>query len=125
MFFQPEITYKRIETNFLLESFILDAPYDERFVKKTSFISIPVKTGVKVDKFKLGVGPILAIVADDTPIISDDTRFEEQRRSVEMGFTFNLGMILNMIHFELTYENRFNGIADYFYFRDTRAGFRG
>jgi len=125
LFFQPEITYKQIKTGFLLESFIVDAPYNDRIDKVTSFINVPIKAGVKVDKFKLGVGPIVSFVADDTEVFSSDPRFEEQRDKVEMGFTFNLGMIQNWLHLEISYETRFNGIADYFYFRDTVAGFRG
>jgi len=125
LYFQPEITFKQIKTGFLLESFIVDAPYNDRIDKTTSFINIPIKAGVKVDKFKLGVGPMISFVADDTQVFSNDPRFEEKRRNVEMGFTFNLGVIQKWMHLEISYETRFNGIADYFYFRDTVAGFRG
>lgn len=125
LYFQPEITFKRITTGFQLESFIIDQAFEDRIDKTTYFINVPIKAGFKLDKFKFGLGPMFSIVADDTPIISQDPRFEEKRDRVEAGFTFNFGLIQDWLHFEITYETRFNGIADFFFFRDTRAGFRG
>jgi hypothetical protein len=125
LFFQPEIMYNQIATNFRLESFIEDSPTEALIKKKTSFINIPIKAGLWIDKFKLGVGPVVSIIISDTDATLQDDRFEEQRRNVEMGFTFNFGVIVDWLHFDLSYESRFNGIAEYFYFRDARAGFRG
>ena len=125
LYFQPEINYNRITTNFRLESFVEDSFPETMIGKQTSFINIPIKAGLWVEKFKLGVGPMVSIVVSDTKIDMLDERFEERRRNVEMGFTFNFGMVFDWLHFDITYETRFNGIAEYFYFRNTRAGFRG
>ena len=125
LYFQPEINYNQITTNFRIESYIQDSFGEELIEKRTRFINIPIKAGLWVDKFKLGVGPMVSIITSDTNIALQDDRFEEKRRNVEMGFTFNFGMVVNWLHIDISYETRFNGIAEYFYFRNTRAGFRG
>ena len=44
-----------------------------------------------MDKFRIGFGPMISIVADDTSIVSNDQRFEEKRKGLENGIYIQPG----------------------------------
>ena len=125
MFFQIEAVYNKTKTNFSLESFIQDDESNREFVKTSYYLGIPIIAGFKINNFKFGVGPKFSFVLDDTPILQDESQFEEKRSGLEKGFTFNFGLVVKRLHIDISYETRFDGTAEYFYFRNARAGFRG
>jgi hypothetical protein len=125
MFFQAEVLYNKTKTNFSLESFIQDDISNREFSKTSYYIGVPIIAGFRISNFKFGVGPKFSFVIDDTPILQEESQFEEKRSSLEKGFTFNFGLKIKRLHFDINYETRFDGTAEYFYFRQARAGFRG
>ena len=125
LFLQTEALFKRAETEFIIESFIQDDTRLPRESKLTSYLTLPITAGVMINgTYKLGIGPVFSVILDDTTILNDVEYFEERQSKVEKGFSFSFGILVKRLHFDMRYETRFDGIAEDFYFRDARQGFK-
>ncbi len=125
LFLQTEAFYKKVKTDFEIKSFILDDIFLPRESKETSYITVPINAGIMINEmFKLGIGPVFSYIIDDTEILKNVESFEERQTKVEKGFSFSFGVLVKRLHFDLRYESRFDGVAEDFYFREARQGFR-
>ncbi len=125
LFLQGEALYKKVETDFEITSYVLDDVVLPRERKETSYLSFPINAGVIINEtYKLGFGPVFSVIIDDTFILENVENFEERQSKIEKGFSFSFGVLVRRLHFDLRYESRFDGVAEDFYFRDTRQGFR-
>jgi len=125
LFLQTEAFYKKVETDFEIESYVLDDIVLPRERKTTSYLTFPINAGVIInDTYKLGIGPVFSFIIDDTTILQNVSYFEEKQSKIEKGFSFSFGILVKRLHFDLRYESRFDGVAEDFYFRDARQGFR-
>jgi len=125
LFLQTEAFYKKVGTDFEITSYVLDDIYLPRERKETSYLTFPINAGVIINEtYKLGIGPVFSFIIDDTTILKNVESFEEQQTKIEKGFSFSFGILVKRLHFDLRYESRFDGVAEDFYFRNTRQGFR-
>jgi len=125
LFLQAEAFYKKVETDFEIASYVLDDVFLPRERKETSYLTFPINAGIIINKtFKLGFGPVFSFIIDDSYILENVEYFEEKQSQIEKGFSFSFGVLVKRLHFDLRYESRFDGVAEDFYFRDTRQGFR-
>lgn len=124
VYFQSEIQYKSVKTRFRADNYIdLDNITNEDHTKVTRSIDIPISAGVRIDRFKLGVGPTFSVIIDENRIFQDTDFFVEQRANVEMGFGFHFGVLLYRLHLDIAYQYRFNQVGDYLYWRGVHKGF--
>jgi len=124
VYFQTEIGYRRAKTKFLADNYIdLDNITTTEYVKKTHSLEFPLVAGVRLDRFKLGVGPVFSFIISENPIFEDVDFFEERRSNLETGFSFNVGILLYRIHLDVSYKYQFGGVADYLYWRQDFKGF--
>lgn len=84
---------------------------------------MPIIAGVRLDRFKLGVGPTFSFILSENAVFSDTAYFEERRSNIETGFGFHLGILLYRMHLDLSYQYRFNQVGDYLYWRKSHQGF--
>lgn len=124
VYFQSELGYKRVKTRFKADNYIdLDNITSLDHVKTTHSIDVPIIAGVRIDKFKLGVGPLFSFILSENEIFLDTDYFEEQRNTIETGFGFHFGILLTRLHLDISYQYRFNEIGDFLYWRKTHQGF--
>ena len=88
----------------------------------TRHLDVPFVAGIRIDRFKLGVGPTFSFILDDENIFEDVSFFDERRENFEMGFGFHFGVIIYRLHIDLSYQVRFNQLADYVTWRNTPLG---
>jgi hypothetical protein len=124
IYLQGELAYRRAKTRFSADNFIdLQNITNTSVVKTTHSLDIPLIAGIRLDRFKLGVGPMFSIILSENELFGDIEFFEERRSSVEAGFGFQTGIVLYRLHVDLTYQFRFNGVGDYLYWRSDFRGF--
>ena len=124
VYFQSDIGYGRVKTNFRGNNYFdLNQITSDIKSKTTHSIDVPVLAGLSINQFKLGVGPIFSFLLSENAVIPDIAEFEERRSSIENGFLFQAGIIINKLHIELSYDYRFNQIGDYLYFRGVNNKF--
>ena len=124
VYFQTELGYRRARTKFLATDLIdLNDITITEYVKTTHILDIPLVAGIRLDRFKLGVGPIFSFILSENAIFENVEFFEERRGNLEAGFSFNVGVLLYRIHIDLSYRYQFRGVADYLYWRSAANGF--
>ncbi|NNE26700.1 MAG: outer membrane beta-barrel protein [Saprospiraceae bacterium] len=125
LYLQGEIGYRRVKSRFRATSFINPADIESNnFIKETHYLLIPISAGVRIDRFKIGAGPVFGFIVDQNSIFQNEENFEERRRSLDGGFAFNFGLSLYRLHIDLSYEYQFYTVGDYFYYRADEKGFR-
>ena len=125
IYFQTELQYKSIKTTFLAENFIdLDNITTENRTKTTKSFDVPFVAGIRLDRYKIGVGPTFSFILSDNEIFQDVDFFDERRSSIETGFGFHFGIILYRLHIDLSYQARFNQVGDYLKWRNDRIDFK-
>ena len=124
IFLQAELGYRTVKTRFSFIDFRTAdnlMPQFDNKVKRS--IMIPVMAGVSVDRFKFGLGPVLSFVINENQIFQSFEMFEERSRSFNGGFRIGASMQLYHLYFDLSFEQRFNGVAESFYYRGDNKGF--
>lgn len=124
LFLQAEVGYRKVKSKFTSINYLnyYDlTPTTE--TKETNFIILPITAGVRFHNFKFGCGPVVSFIASENKIFQDLEFFQEKRGRTEFGFSFSAGLALNRLHIDIGYEFQFEGVGDYFYFRDANNGF--
>jgi len=127
IYIQGEVGYRKVKSKFSSIDYLsfLD-DYDltpSAHTKETNYIIVPITGGVRFHNFKFGCGPVVSFIASENKIFEDLQYFEEKRRNVEYGFSFSAGLALYRLHIDISYEYQFEGVGDYFYFREASKGF--
>ncbi len=124
IYFQTELAYKRVKTRFLATNYVdLRNITEIQNIKLTHSIDLPLIAGARLDRFKLGFGPVFSYILSENPIFQDINLFQERRSRVETGFGFQFGIVLYRLHVDLNYQYRFNDVGDYLYWRGDHRGF--
>lgn len=124
IYFQTELAYRRAKTKFVADNYIdLDNITTTEYVKTTHTLDIPLIAGLRLDRFKLGVGPVFSFIISENAIFEDIAFFQERRSNIESGFSFNVGVLIDRIQIDLSYKYQFNGVADYLFWRGDAKGF--
>lgn len=124
IFLQAELGYRSVKTRFSYVDFrTIDNLMPQFDNKVRRSIMVPVLAGVSIDRFKFGVGPILSFVISENQIFESFDDFEERSRSFNGGFRIGASMQLYHLYFDLSFEQRFNGVAESFYYRGDNKGF--
>lgn len=124
VYFQTELAYRRTKTKFKSDNYIdLTNIISRTNVKTTHSVDLPLIAGLRLGRFKLGVGPMFSFIVAQNKIFQDTDLFEERRKNVEVGFGFQTGIVLYRLHLDITYQYRFNGVGDYLYWRSEYKGF--
>jgi len=124
VYFQTEVQYKSVKTRFNADNYIdLNNITSTNHVKLTRSIDVPIIAGVRLDRFKLGVGPTFSFIVSENEVFQDTDLFEERRKNIESGFGFQFGVVLYRLHLDLSYQYKFNQVGDYLYWRKTHQGF--
>jgi len=124
IFLQAELGYRTVKTRFSYVDFrTIDNLLPQFDSKSRSSIIIPILAGISVDRFKFGVGPILSFVINENQIFESIEAFEERSKAFNGGFRIGASMQLYHLYFDLSFEQRFNGVAESFYYRGDNKGF--
>jgi len=125
IYVQAELTYRRTDINFsVIDVLMFDNLQAQRKTKRTDQLIFPVHGGIHLGNLKLGAGAYLAGIISENNVFQEFQFFEERRRSIETGFTVNMGLVFQRLQLEINYELQTGGVADYIYFRGDKKGFK-
>ncbi|NNL91393.1 MAG: hypothetical protein HKO66_04100 [Saprospiraceae bacterium] len=124
IFIQGELGYRRIQSRFLYTNFSsLDDVVPILETKRTNSIIVPFTAGLRMEGIKFGAGPIFSFVINENQIFKSIESFEERSKKLKTGFRVGVGIELYQLHFDLNFEQRFDGVAESFYYRGDNKGF--
>lgn len=125
IYIQAELGYRRTDLNFsIIDALMFENLVPQKKTKRTHQVLFPIHAGVQIQNIKLGAGAYVSRVISENTVFEELDFFEERRRKLETGFSINMGLVFQRLQLELNYEIQTSGIADYFYFRGDKKGFK-
>jgi len=123
LFVQGELELRQINTNFNIRSDIITDLRTFEESKITRYLMVPIIGGYLTDRFKIGAGPVLALILNQNEPLKELLYFSEVRKPIEAYTRFIVGGLVSNIDIEVFYEYHFNGAAEYIYHKDLQNGF--
>jgi len=124
IYLQAEIGYRTVKTRFSFVDFrTIDNLMPQFDEKSRHSIIIPLLAGVNIHRFKFGVGPIVSFIVNENQVFESFDEFEDRSKSFNGGFRISTSMQLYHFYFDFSFEQRFNGVAESFYYRGDNKGF--
>jgi len=122
VFVTGELLYKSSEHEFEVENKIENFKRDAS-VKQFNYthrdLSLPIAAGLKLNNFKLGLGPVLNYRLSSTSSLENLESIKSQEDKLNMGFQFQLGYVINdMIHIDLKREMSFGRVGNNYSYND-------
>jgi hypothetical protein len=91
----------------------------ERF----GYVDIQVMGGLISHGFRLGVGPVMHILANQNSQLTDLENYNQKLRRISYGFSFAIGYDAGPISLDLKYDKAFRTVGDHIYYGFRKSRF--
>lgn len=91
----------------------------ERF----GYVDMQIMGGLISQGFRLGVGPIMHILAKQTSQLTDLENYNQKLRRVSYGFSFAIGYDAGPMSIDLKYDKAFRTVGDHIYYGFRKSRF--
>jgi hypothetical protein len=99
MFVQPELLFSTVTNDVTLNGLSTNG-LDELGKQRFNKVDLPILAGIKINKLKLGAGPVFTKVVGTKSDILD----EDVRKSATVGYQLGAGLDFDKFNIELRYE---------------------
>lgn len=79
-------------------------------------IEIPFNAGVKINNFRVGLGPVLDLAIDTDSELAVIPEYKNTAKSIDFGFQGLVGYSIGVFNIDVKYINKFSSITDGFAF---------
>ena len=116
-FIMPELIYNSNSTDYKLDTLDGLGEYlDGVFQEKYQNLDIPIMMGLRFDFLRIGAGPVGHVFLNSTSDLLDFEGYEQDFKSLTMGYQIGLGIDLWSINVDFRYEGNFTNYGDHFRF---------
>ena len=116
-FVMPELIYNSNSTDYKLDTLgSLGGYLDGVFQEKYQNLDIPIMMGVRFDFLRIGAGPVGHVFLNSTSDLLDFEGYEQDFKSLTLGYQVGLGIDLWSINLDFRYEGNFTNYGDHFRF---------
>lgn len=124
LFYQSNVAYNYFKSNYDVKS------YDNRdfspvMSESFHYIDFNLSGGLLINNFRIGVGPVLHILAGYRSDLEVIPEYNNRIKSTTFGFTGGIGYNFGNIFIDLKYENSFRSIGDHIYYGHRKSSFKG
>lgn len=99
LFVQPELLFSTVTNDVTLNGLSTNG-LDELGKQRFNKVDLPILAGIKINKLKLGAGPVFTKIVGTKSDILD----EEVRKSATVGYQLGAGLDFDKFNIELRYE---------------------
>lgn len=123
LYFQSELMFTNYKTQFTVSSFNQTDDIIGQVDELLRYLDWQVMAGIFKNGYRVGVGPVVHIVADHESNFRDFALYNEKLRRLTYGFTFGIGYNLGLFSFDVKYERAFRDIGDHIWYDTFQSGF--
>lgn len=118
------LAYRRIQTRFSFRDFLdyANTHYSPE-LKRSSTLLLPMEAGLKLKNMRFGAGPSLSFLVSENTVFESIRELEERRNMFTTGYHISFSITHNRLMFEILFEERFHGVAEYIYYRGDSQSF--
>lgn len=118
------LAYRRIQTRFSFRDFLdYDNTNYSPELKRSNTVLIPIEAGLKLKNMRFGAGPSLSFLVSENTVFESIGELEERRNMFTTGYHISFSITHNRLMFEILFEERFHGVAEYIYYRGDSQAF--
>lgn len=99
IYVQPELLFSTVTNDVTLDNLSTNG-LDEIGKQRFNKVDVPILAGIKINKLKLGAGPVFTKIVNTKSDILD----EQVRRSATVGYQLGAGLDFDKFNIELRYE---------------------
>jgi hypothetical protein len=109
--------------NFDVKSFSKEYIPDEVMSESFHYIDIQVMGGLTENGLRIGVGPVIHLLAGHDTELAQLDQYNEKLRKVSFGFSGCIGFDTGIFSFDLKYENAFRTVGDHVWYVNRKSRF--
>ena len=123
LFGQVDALYSNYGTSFDVKSFSTIEIPDRVLSESFHYADIQIMGGLTSNGFRIGVGPVIHILAGHSTELNQLEQYEEKLRDISFGFSGGLGYDIGIFSFDMKYEKAFRTIGDHVWYGDRKSRF--
>jgi hypothetical protein len=114
IFLQAELMGSAYRNEFLMSGYKNLSDATQLMQESYLILEIPVNAGIKIDDFKLGLGPVMEFLLDADSDWSRLSDYRNRIRPMDFSFQFMAGYNIGVLHIDIKYINKFSSLAESF-----------
>mgnify|MGYP001352920765 CR=1 FL=1 len=123
LFVQGDMLYSNYGMNFDVKSFSNEYIPDEVMSESFHYIDLQIMGGLTGNGFRIGVGPVIHLLAGHDTELTQLDQYNEKLRKVSFGFSGGIGFDTGIFSFDLKYENAFRTVGDHVWYGNRKSRF--
>ena len=124
LFVQGEVMYTNYSTKYLVRSYIDENVPTPNITEENNNLDLHIIGGIKVNNFRIGVGPVLHKSIDFNSGLQNFDFYNEKRRDTNMGFQAMIAYDLGPVRIDVKYEDNFSKVGDHIYNGSNQTKFK-
>lgn len=95
----------------------------KKLTEKFGYVDIQIMGGLISNGFRLGVGPVMHILANQNSQLENLKNYNQKLRRISYGFSFAIGYDINRVSLDLKYDKAFRTVGDHIYYGFRKSQF--
>ncbi|MBK9257777.1 MAG: hypothetical protein IPM42_20150 [Saprospiraceae bacterium] len=123
LFGQADLLYSNYGMSFDVLSFSSDEIPGRIMSENFHYADLQILGGLTGNGFRIGVGPVVHILAGHNTELDQLEQYVEKLRKVSFGFSGMIGYEVGAFTFDLKYENAFRTLGDHVWYGNRKSRF--
>lgn len=124
LFAEGNIQYSTYHSIFEITSFNNSDVPQKEMQENFGYLDFQVNGGIQLEGLRIGVGPVIHVLANHHSEMSEMDNFYEKIRPISFGFSTGLGYDYGVFCFDIKYTKEFRTIGDHIYYGGRKSAFR-
>jgi len=123
LYAESNMLYSSYGMVFDVTSFTTEGRSVTKMTEKFSYLDLQIMAGLISNGFRIGVGPVMHILARHDSELMDLQNYNQKLRDVSYGFSGAIGYDLDRFSFDLKYDKAFRTVGDHIYYGNKKSLF--
>jgi len=123
LYAEGNILYSTYGMSFDVSSYSPDGQTLKNMKEKFSYVDIQVMGGLISNGFRIGVGPVMHVLANHDSELEVLQNYNQKLRKISYGFSGAIGYDLGRFSFDLKYDKAFRTVGDHIYYGNKKSLF--
>lgn len=123
LYAEGNLLYSRYGMGYDATTFTSSGAPTERKNEKFGYIDFQVMGGLISNGFRIGVGPVMHVLAHHDSELISLQNYSQKLRTVSYGFSGAIGYDMGKISIDIKYDKAFRTIGDHIYYRYKKSQF--
>jgi hypothetical protein len=115
--------YSSYGMEYNVKSYNIEGQPTNQLKESFGYVDLQVIGGLTSNGFRIGVGPVIHILANHSSELESLENFNQRFRNSSFGFSGTVGYDLGRLSFDLKYDKAFRSVGDHIYYGNKKSLF--